>query len=142
MKEKTSSLPVIAVGLFFVVAGVPHFTHPEFYRPMMPPYVPWHLGLIYASGVFEVLGGLGLLTPRLRRVAGWGLIALLVAVFPANIHIVLYDISLTQEPIHPFWMWARLPLQAVMIGVVERVSRPPRDNHLNRGGRQGVAGSI
>jgi uncharacterized membrane protein len=113
----------VLVGLFFVVAGGAHFTHPDFYRPMMPPYLPRHLELIYASGAFEIMGGLGLLIPRFRRAAGWGLIALLVAVFPANIHIVLEDISLTEEAVHPFWMWVRLPLQALIIGVVASVSR-------------------
>jgi uncharacterized membrane protein len=113
----------ILVAFFFIIAGAVHFTHPEFYRPMMPPYLPWHTQLIFWSGVFEVLGGVGLLIPRFRRAAGWGLIALLIAVFPANVHIVLEDISLTENTVHPFWMWVRLPLQAFMIGIVDRVSR-------------------
>ena len=56
----------------------------------MPPYLPWHLGLVYLSGVFEVAGGIGLLVPRVRVAAAWGLIALYVAVFPANVHMALH----------------------------------------------------
>ena len=70
-------------------AGSLHFLIPGFYLSMMPPWLPWHLELVYLSGVFEVLGGVGLLVPRLRRVACWGLIALLLAVFPANVQYTL-----------------------------------------------------
>src|SRR5438045_9398493 len=73
------------LGTLFIVAGCLHFLIPGFYLSMMPPWLPWHLELVYLSGVFEILGGVGLLIPRLRRVACWGLIALLLAVFLANV---------------------------------------------------------
>ena len=77
-------------GLLFVAAGAYHFVNPKFYVPMLPPYLPWHRELVYLSGACEiVLGGL-LLVPPCSRYAAWGLIALLVAVFPANLHMALH----------------------------------------------------
>jgi len=73
------------LAIFFVGAGVMHFVSPDFYVAIMPPYLPWHLPLVWISGGFEILGGIGVLFPHpLRRWAGWGLVALLVAVFPAK----------------------------------------------------------
>src|SRR5437868_2924630 len=69
----------------FIAAGVNHFVKPEFYRAIVPPGFPAPAELVAFSGVAEVAGGVGLLVGRLRRAAGWGLIALLVAVFPANV---------------------------------------------------------
>jgi len=85
---------------------------------MMPDYLPWHLELIYISGVFEILGGIGLMIPTTRKLAGWGIVALLFAVFPANIHIVINDVQLAKDPISPVAMWLRLPFQLVFIGSV------------------------
>ena len=83
---KVRQLGLGACALFFVAVGVTHFTHPAFFLKIMPPALPAHLALVYLSGAFEILGGLGLLVPRTRRFAGWGLIALLIAVFPANLY--------------------------------------------------------
>ena len=99
--------------VFFVAAGLNHLISPAFYLKIMPPYLPWHLFLVYLSGFFEVALGVLLMVPVLTRVAAWGLIALLIAVFPANIHMAtnpqLYpDIS-------PAALWLRLPLQAVFV---------------------------
>jgi uncharacterized membrane protein len=77
-------------ALFFVLAGVNHFRNPDFYVKIMPPYLPWHLFLVYLSGFFEIALGALLLVPRQQRVAAWGLMALLVAVFPANIHMAVH----------------------------------------------------
>jgi uncharacterized membrane protein len=105
----------IILAVLFVLAGVLHFAVPQFYLRIMPPYLPWHLELVYLSGAFEMAGGLGLLIPSLRRVAGWGLIALLLAVFPANVQ-MLID-SLAQRGWAPFTIVAllRLPLQIPLI---------------------------
>jgi uncharacterized membrane protein len=102
---------LLAVG--FVAAGVLHFTRPEFYVRIVPPYLPWPYELVIISGVFEVLGGLGLLVPQLRVAAAWGLIALLVAVFPANVHMALHPGDFPTIP--PAALWGRLPLQAVFV---------------------------
>lgn len=101
---------------FYIVAGVMHFISPEFYLPMMPPYLPWHLPLVYLSGVAEFLLGACVLMPQTRRYAAWGLIALLIAVFPANIHIALFNVPLDGSAEgYGIWNWLRLPLQGVLI---------------------------
>lgn len=101
------------LGVFFVVAGVGHFLRPDLYVRIMPPYLPWHLELVYLSGACEVaLGGL-VLIPRCASAAAWGLIALLIAVFPANVHMAL-NAHLYPE-FRPGVLWARLPLQGVFI---------------------------
>ena len=104
------------LGIAFMAVGITHFTNEEFFVAIMPPYLPWHRELVYISGVFEILGGAGLLIPRLRTIAGWGLIALMIAVFPANIHMAMNpdqfpDVSTTA-------LYLRLPMQFVMIGIV------------------------
>ena len=97
----------------FVAAGVAHFLRADFYVAIMPPYLPWHLPLVYVSGVAEVALGVLLLVPRVQTVAAWGLIALLVAVFPANVHMATHADSFPS--FHPAVLWARLPLQGVLI---------------------------
>ncbi len=116
-------LSVGLIGILFVLAGVNHFISPNFYVRIMPQYLPAHLALVYVSGFFEVLGGIGVLIPKLRRAAGWGLIALLIAVFPANIHMLIHA---EQFPDISDWMLiARLPLQFVLIAwIYFSVSRP------------------
>src|SRR5258708_31128896 len=79
----------MALALFFVAAGVLHFLLPEFYLQIMPPYLPWPLVLVYLSGAIEILGGCAIVPVATRRFAGFGLIALLVAVFPANVQMVI-----------------------------------------------------
>jgi len=100
-------------GLFFSIVGVSHFTDPAPYLSIMPPYVPWHLGLVYISGFFEIAGGIGLLIPTTRRRAAWGLLALLAAVFPANIHMLMNEVYLAGMPQEIWLLWARLPMQLV-----------------------------
>ncbi len=102
----------LLAGLF-VAAGVMHFVRPQFYLSAMPPYLPWHLEVVYVSGVCEVLLGVLLLVPRVQRAAAWGLIALLIAVFPANVHMVMNPDLFPNIP--PAVLWARLPLQGVFI---------------------------
>jgi uncharacterized membrane protein len=81
---------------------------------MMPPYLPWHLSLVYISGVAEVVLGVLVLIPRYQVVAAWGLVALLIAVFPVNLHMALHaDLF---PSFHPDAQWARLPLEGVLIG--------------------------
>lgn len=100
-------------AVLFIVAGINHFRDPGIYRGMMPPWLPWHETLIALSGAAEILGGTGLVPRFSRRVAAWGLIALLLAVFPANIHVALHG---WPETHFPTWiLWARLPLQPLMI---------------------------
>ncbi len=79
---------------------------------MMPPRLPWPGAMNMVSGAAEVLGGIGLLVPVTRRAAGWGLIALLVAVFPANVHVAMQG-KMPGFDFSPVVLWARLPFQAV-----------------------------
>lgn len=113
----------MVLAVFFVVAGVLHFLKPEVYVQIVPPYLPFPLALVYVSGVCEVLGGCGVLIPRLRNLAGWGLIALLVAVFPANLHMALGDVQIQGLSVSPLLLWLRLPLQLVLIALVYGCTR-------------------
>jgi len=107
----------VALALLFGGAGVLHFIHPETYLRIMPPALPAPRLLVLLSGVAEVAGGLGLLLPATRRWAVWGLLALLVAVFPANVHML----RLAGELHIPAWvLWARLPLQPLLMWAVWR----------------------
>ena len=101
------------LGLLFIAAGVNHFVHSGFYVRIMPPYLPWHLPLVYVSGAAEAALGILLLVPRFQGVAAWGLIALLIAVFPANLHMAM-NAHLFPE-YNPIVLWARLPLQGALI---------------------------
>ena len=101
------------LGLLFVTAGVLHFLFADYYVRIMPPYLPWHLALVYVSGVAEASLGVLLLVPLFQAVAAWGLIALLIAVFPANVHMALHPDLFPQY--EPAMLWGRLPLQGVLI---------------------------
>ncbi|MGB3681391.1 MAG: DoxX family membrane protein [Rubrobacteraceae bacterium] len=110
-------------GLIFVVAGALHFVSPETYERIMPPYLPLHRELVYLSGALEIAGGLGLFPERTRRIAGIGLVLLLLAVWPANLQMLL-DARAADKP--SWWvalLWARLPLQVLLIAWVWRASR-------------------
>ena len=111
-----------ACGLLYVGAGVNHFVNPDFYVSIMPPYMPWHLALVYASGVAEVVLGAALLVRRFARLAAWGIIALLVAVFPANLHMALNPELFAWAS--PAGLYARLPVQALLIAWAYWYTRP------------------
>jgi uncharacterized membrane protein len=99
---------------FFIAAGLNHFRTPAMYLSIMPPYLPWPSQLVAISGVTEVLGGIGLLIPMLRGAAAWGLIALLLAVLPANVQMALHGFGGM-----PIWLlWLRLPFQLVFMSWV------------------------
>jgi len=104
------------MGIAYIGAGAMHFINPDFYLPMMPPYLPWHLALVYLSGVAEIVLGVGVLIPATRVVAAWGIILLLIAVFPANIHIALYNVPLGGAAEGAgIANWVRLPFQVLFI---------------------------
>lgn len=108
----------VVLALLFIVAGVRHFTHTEFYLHIMPPYLPFHRALVYLSGACEVAGGIGLMIPRTKKAASYGLIALLLAVFPANIYMATDDVSINGNHFSSSLLWLRLPLQFVLIALV------------------------
>ena len=125
-KAQRVGTAVTATG--FAIAGSLHFIKPEPYIGIMPPWLPWHAQLVAVSGFFEIAGGLGLLIPTLQRAAAWGLAALLIAVFPANIYMAANPAGAGAPAIAPIFLWARLPLQFVLIWWVLwcTQSRPPR----------------
>ncbi|HEY1810813.1 MAG TPA: DoxX family membrane protein [Kofleriaceae bacterium] len=101
--------------IFMVGAGVNHFLAPAVYVAMVPAALPAPLLLVQISGVAEILGGLGLILLRTRRLAAWGLIALYVAVFPANLNMAWNHLDLGTQHVAGWLLWARLPLQLVLI---------------------------
>ena len=107
------SLTKAAFALLFVTAGVNHFVDPAFYVSIMPTYLPWHYALVIISGIVEVALGIGLLIPKTSRYAAWGLILLLIAIFPANIHMVTHAELYPTIPVIALWL--RLPLQGLLI---------------------------
>jgi uncharacterized membrane protein len=104
------------MAAFYILAGLMHFIRPDHYAPMMPPYLPWHGPLIFLSGVAELGLGVAVLIPSLRPLAAWGIILLLIAIFPANLHIALHNVPLFGATEGAgIWNWVRLPLQGVLI---------------------------
>lgn len=111
------------LALTFTGAGMMHFRAPDAYLKIMPPYLPFPLALITISGAAEIAGGIGVLPTLTRKWAGFGLIALLIAVFPANISMALAGTSQVGLDV-PRWVWvARLPFQAVFIAWVWLVTQ-------------------
>ncbi len=102
--------------LLFVLTGISHFNNPNFYVSIIPPYLPLRYELSYISGSFEILGALGLVFSRTRRIAGYGLIILLILIFPANIHMAL------NPEYYPgyssLYLYLRLPTQFLFIAWV------------------------
>ncbi len=115
-------LALLALALFFVVAGTNHFVNRDFYVGLMPPYLPAPLALVYLSGVLEILGGIAVLIPRVRALSGWGLVLLLVAVFPANLHMAMNPDSFPD--ISAVALYIRLPVQGLLIAWAYWATRP------------------
>lgn len=101
------------MSLFYILAGIMHFVRPRMYLKMMPPYLPFHPQLVYASGIMEIVAGLLLLYPATRAYGAWLTILILIIVFPANIQMA---VNFYQKQ-HPyFWIAVlRLPLQLTLI---------------------------
>ena len=122
---------LLAVG--FIAAGANHFRDPAFYLAIMPPYLPWPGPLVAISGLCEIAGGIGILIPATRRAAGYGLIALLVAVFPANLYMAMSNAQPPGVHLSEWALWARLPLQIIFIAWVWAVAL--RERHPKGGTR-------
>jgi uncharacterized membrane protein len=110
--KRTKTASKFLLAIFMIGAGTMHFVRPDFYLKIMPPYLPWHLQLVCVSGFFEIALGLLLFVPRFSRLAAWGIIALLIAVFPANIFLYQHQEFVPASPIVHL---LRLPLQAVFV---------------------------
>jgi uncharacterized membrane protein len=107
----------LLLAVLFLFAGTVHLRRPEFFLPIMPSAIPHPIACILISGVFELLGGMGLLIPvrSVQLLTGWGLTLLLVAVFPANIFMAVDHVKINGVLIPAWILWARLPLQPLLI---------------------------
>ena len=115
-------LVLFGLSAFFINVGVDHFVNPDFYLNIMPPSFPLHAEAVYISGFFEVVGGISLLIPRLRKIAGWGLVALLIAVYPANIYMAITPQAFPDIPVT--LLYVRLAFQFVFFYWAYSVTRP------------------
>ena len=108
----------IATGIAFIFTGTSHFLMPGKFMEMMPPFLPVPVFLIYLSGFFEILGGIGLIISGIKKAAAIGLILLLLAVFPANIYVALNNVQLGGFMNYAIYQWLRLPMQFGLIAWV------------------------
>ena len=115
-------LVLFGLAAFFINVGVDHFVNPDFYLSIMPPAIPMHSEAVYISGFFEILGGVCVLIPGLRKIAGWGLLTLLIAVYPANIYMAITPEAFPDIPIS--LLYIRLALQFLFFYWAYSVTRP------------------
>lgn len=113
--DKQKELFRVILAISIILVGSSHFIIPAPYVKIMPPQLPYPLELVYISGFFEILGGIGLLVPPVSQAAAWGLIALFIGVYPANINMAVNHIKLEHIPDSPWFHAIRLPFQAVLI---------------------------
>lgn len=116
------SAQLVLLAAIFIIAGILHFIFPARYAAIIPPALPNPVMLVYLSGVAQIAGGIGVLIPALRRAAGWGIIALLIAIFPANIQMLVNAQRGGAPPGALTLLVARLPLQLLLIIWVWRVT--------------------
>ena len=115
MKYDIKYLSLMVMGIFYISIGISHFTSPIWYVQIVPPYLPYKLELVYISGLFEILFGGMLLFKKTRFLAGWGLILLLIAVYPANIYLAQTNGAAMNTT--PLIAWGRLPVQFIFVGL-------------------------
>ena len=113
---------LLGLACFFVYFGIDHFISPQFYLAIMPPSFPLHAEAVYISGFFEILGGICLLIPKLRKISGWGLMALLICVYPANIYMAITPEAFPEIPLS--FLYLRLALQFLFFYWAYVVTRP------------------
>jgi uncharacterized membrane protein len=128
--QRVKAISRALLGIASVAAGMNHFLSTGFYLRMMPSYLPWHTELVYISGVAEILLGILLLIRETSTIAAWGLIALLVAVFPANLQMALHPSTFPEFP--EVALWVRLPFQAVLIAWASWYTNPELDSNAKQ----------
>lgn len=117
-------IPHLIIALFFMIGGVAHFVVTDVFVVAMPDYLGYHKELVIISGVFEILGAIGILVPQTRLLAGYGLIALIIAVYPANINMALHPEK--YNDISALFLYIRLPFQFLFIWFVWWAITPER----------------
>ncbi len=122
----------LVMGIFYITAGSLHFVFTHAYVRIMPGYLPAHRELVLISGAAEMAGGIGILIPQTRRAAAWGIILLLIAVFPANLWMAQHP---NLVPVVPSWaLWLRLPLQLPLIWWAWQYTKPTQPRLDNPAG--------
>lgn len=119
----------VVFSMSLIIIGIAHFVRAEQFARIVPPVFPTYPS-VYISGVFEILGGIGLLIPSVSVAAAWGLIALFIAVFPANIYMALHNIKLDGVPQSQLLYWGRLPFQAVLIAWAWWYTKHPKQTEV------------
>ena len=123
---------VAGLAALFLTSGATHLARPQVFEPLMPPALPRHRAIIYASGIAEILCAAGLLHSRTRRVAGYASAALLIGIFPGNVQMSVTYGKRAQGR-HTTRAWAayagtlaRLPLQLPLVRTALKAARPPQ----------------
>jgi uncharacterized membrane protein len=122
-------VPLLIIALFFLLGGVGHFVFVDFFIMAMPGYLSYHKELVIISGIFELLGAVGILVPKTRLYAGYGLIALVVAVYPANINMALHPEQ--YKDMSPLFLYLRLPFQFLFVWFIWWAISPERLQNEN-----------
>ena len=124
--KKNKELLRVILSVALITVGILHFAIPQPFVKIMPPQLPYPLGLVYLSGFYEILGGIGLLVPPLSQPTAWGIIALFIAVYPANINMAINHIEIESIPYSgsPLFQAIRLPLQGVLIAWAYWYTKP------------------
>tara|TARA_B100000029_G_scaffold47055_2_gene43217 strand:+ start:2177 stop:2551 length:375 start_codon:yes stop_codon:yes gene_type:complete len=116
--KKIKNISIIIMSFFYIYIGIQHFIDPSWFVQIMPPYLPFHYEAVYISGFFEIIFGILILVPKTRYVASWGLILLLISVYPANIYLAFNEAPQQAIGISQFFAsWIRLPIQFIFIGL-------------------------
>ena len=115
MRMDLKFITILVMSCFYMNVGVKHFVEPEWFLQIMPPNFPHHYQAVYWSGFFELLFGFLLINPKTRLIAGWGIIFVMISVFPANLYLAVTDgaaMNISKE-----LAWGRLPFQYIFIGL-------------------------
>jgi uncharacterized membrane protein len=123
-RRRTKTIFRSVLGVLMVLAGLTHFVMPESYEMIVPDYLPWHLALVYISGVIEIALGIAVFIEPVRALAGWGLIALYIAVLPANVWMASEGIQPPGMEMSTPVAWVRVAMQFVLIYWAWAVTRP------------------
>jgi len=135
--ERLRSVVRIVLAIAMVTVGITHFTAPAGFVRIVPDWLPAPLLLVHVSGIIEIALGVALVPQVTRKLASYGLVALYVAVFPANINMAVNQIQLDPQSPIPVWaMWARLPFQLLFIAAALWVGRDPKPLTQRSTGRQ------